>query len=69
MNKRDKRITEVKIALLILFNLSFGHVAPAFELVIRALDENSVFKYYQTSQSRRKKRFLYVSHQFWSEMR
>ena len=37
MNKRDKRITEVKIALLILFNLSFGHVTPAFELVARAL--------------------------------
>ena len=37
MNKRDKRIAEVKIALLILFNLSFRHVTPAFELVTRAL--------------------------------
>ena len=37
MNKRDKRITEVKIALHILFNLSFGHITPAFELVTRAL--------------------------------
>ena len=55
---------EVKIASFILFNLSFGHVTPAFELVTRA--ENSVFKYYQTLQSRRKKRFLYVSRQFWS---
>ena len=37
MNKRDKGITEVKIAPFILFNLLFGHVAPAFELVSRAL--------------------------------
>ena len=37
MNKKDEGITEVKIAPLILFNLSFGHVTPAFELVTRAL--------------------------------
>ena len=37
VNKRDKRITEVKIALLILFNLSFRHITLAFELVTRAL--------------------------------
>ena len=37
MNERDKGITEVKIAPLILFNLSFGHVTPEFELVTRAL--------------------------------
>ena len=37
MNKRHKGITEVKIAPLILFNLSFGHVTPAFEFVARAL--------------------------------
>ena len=36
MNKGNKRITDVKIAPLILFNLSFGHVTPAFELVTRA---------------------------------
>ena len=36
MNKRSKGITEVKIARLILFDLSFGHVTPAFELVTRA---------------------------------
>ena len=36
MNKRNKGITEVKIAPLILFNLSFGHVTSAFELVTRA---------------------------------
>ena len=58
MNKRDKGITEVKIAPLTLFNLSFGHVTPTFELVTRADDENSVFKYYQNSQSRRKKGFF-----------
>ena len=28
INKRNKGITEVKIAPLILFNLSFGHVTP-----------------------------------------
>ena len=54
MNKRNKGITEVKIAPRILFNLSFGHITPASELVIR---ENSPFKYYQTSQSHRKKSF------------
>ena len=32
MNKKNKEITEP----LILFNLSFGHVTPAFELVTRA---------------------------------
>ena len=37
MDKRDKGITEVKIAPLLLYNLSFGHVTPAFELVTRAL--------------------------------
>ena len=37
MNERDKGITEVKIPPLILFNLSVGHVTPAFELVTRAL--------------------------------
>ena len=36
-NKRNKGITEVKIAPFILCNLSFGHVTPAFELVTRAL--------------------------------
>ena len=36
MNKRNNGITVVKIASLILFNLSFGHVTPAFELVTRA---------------------------------
>ena len=36
MNKRNKGITEMKIAPLILFNLSFGHVTPAFELITRA---------------------------------
>ena len=33
MNKRNKGITEVKIAPLILFNLSFRHVTPALKLV------------------------------------
>ena len=39
MNKRDKGITEVKVAPLILFNLSFGHFTPAFnfKLVTRPL--------------------------------
>ena len=36
MNKRDKGITEVKMAPRILFDLSFGHVTLAFELVTRA---------------------------------
>ena len=36
MNKRDKGITEVKIAPLTVFNLLFGHVTTAFELVTRA---------------------------------
>ena len=36
MNKRNKGITEVKIAPIILFNLSFRHVTPGFELVSRA---------------------------------
>ena len=36
MNKRNKGNTEVKIAPLILFNLSFRHVTPAFELATRA---------------------------------
>ena len=36
MNKRKKGITEVTIAPLILFNLSFGHVTSAFELVTGA---------------------------------
>ena len=36
MNKRNKGIAEVKIAPHILFNLSFGHLTPAFELVIKA---------------------------------
>ena len=36
MNKTNKGITELKIAPLILFNLSFGLVSPAFELVTRA---------------------------------
>ena len=36
MNKRNKGITEVEITLLILFNLSFGHVIPAFDHVTRA---------------------------------
>ena len=36
MNKRNKGITKVKIAPLILFKLLFGHVTPAFELVTRA---------------------------------
>ena len=31
MNKRNKGITEVKI-----FNSSFGHVTPAFELATKA---------------------------------
>ena len=35
MNKRNKGITEVKIAPLILFSLLFGHVTPAFELFTR----------------------------------
>ena len=35
-NKGNEGITEVKIAQLILFNLSFRHVTPAFELVTRA---------------------------------
>ena len=43
MNKRDKGITEVKIDLLILFNLPVGHVTPAFELVIRALLMKTLF--------------------------
>ena len=37
IDKRDKGITEVKTAPLILFNLSFGHVTLAFELVTRDL--------------------------------
>ena len=63
MNKRDKGITEVKIAPLILFNLSFGHVTPAFELVIRAFDEtlfSNIIKLHRVVL----KRFLYVSRQF-----
>ena len=56
MNKKNKGITEVKMAPLILFNLSLGHVILAFELVIRAgCSKNSVFKYFQTSQSCREK--------------
>ena len=37
MNKNNKGIIEVKMALLILFNLSSAHVSPAFELVTRAI--------------------------------
>ena len=36
MNKRNKGITEVKIVRIIQFNLSFGHLTPAFELNTRA---------------------------------
>ena len=57
MNKRNKGITDVKINPLILFNLSFGHVTRHLNLLPELDDENSVFKYYQTSQSRRKKGF------------
>ena len=35
-DKRNKRITEVYTAPLILFDLSFGRITPAFELVITA---------------------------------
>ena len=55
MNKRNKGITEVKIAPLIPSNLSFGHVSRHLNLLPELDDENSVFKYYQTSQSRRRK--------------
>ena len=36
MNKRNKGITEVNIAPLNIFNLSFGDVTRTFELVTRA---------------------------------
>ena len=45
----------MKIAPLVLFNLSFGHVTRHLNLLPELDDENSAFKYHQTSQNRRKK--------------
>ena len=43
-NKRNKGITEVKIAPLILVSLSFGHVPRHSNLLPELDDEKSVFK-------------------------
>ena len=48
MNKTNKGITEVRIASLILFNLSFEHVTLAFEFLPELDDGSSAFRYYQT---------------------
>ena len=55
--KEIKKLLKVYTAPLILFNLSFGQITSAFELVTRAGRRNSAAKCYQSSKSRRKKSF------------
>ena len=45
MNKRNKGITEVKVAPLIMFNLSSGHVTWHLNMLPELDDENAAFKY------------------------
>ena len=64
MNKGGKGSTEVKIAPLTLFNLSFGHVTCYQSFMMKTLFSN-IIKLHRVVE----KRFLFVSCQFSSEMR